>query len=43
MEATGISKPTIIKLFRQLSEPGVLTKIQNGKYRFDPGKLPFPS
>jgi len=43
MEATGISKPTIVKLFRQLSELGVLTKIQNGKYRFDETRLPFPT
>jgi len=42
MEATGISKPTIVKLFRQLSDLGVLTKIQNGRYRFDETKLPFP-
>jgi CheY-like chemotaxis protein len=43
MEATGISKPTIVKLFRQLGEKGILTKIQNGKYRFDESKLPFPA
>jgi CheY-like chemotaxis protein len=42
MEQTGISKPTIVKLFRQLGELGVLTKVQNGKYRFDETKLPFP-
>ena len=42
MEETGISKPTIVKLFRQLSDQGILTKIQNGKYRFDETKLPFP-
>jgi len=35
MEQTGISKPTIIKLFKQLLEKGIFVKIQNGKYRFN--------
>jgi len=39
MEQTGISKPTIIKLFKQLLGKGILTKIQNGKYRFDARRL----
>jgi len=39
MEQTGISKPTIIKLFKQLLSKGILTKIQNGKYQFDERKL----
>ncbi len=39
MEATGISKPTIIKLFKQLIEKGIFTKVQNGKYRFNPAVL----
>lgn len=39
MEQTGISKPTIIKLFKQLISKGILTKIQNGKYQFDERKL----
>jgi len=39
MEATGISKPTIIKLFKQLMEKGIFSKVQNGKYRFDPAVL----
>ena len=42
MEKTGVSKPTIIKLFRQLSDREILVKIQNGKYRFDETKLPIP-
>lgn len=39
MEATGISKPTIVKLFKQLMEKGIFSKVQNGKYRFDPAAL----
>jgi len=39
MEATGISKPTIIKLFKQLIEKGIFSKVQNGRYRFDPAAL----
>ncbi|NKQ41510.1 MAG: response regulator transcription factor [Sulfurovum sp.] len=39
MEQTGISKPTIIKLFKQLLNKGILTKIQNGKYMFDEIRL----
>jgi len=39
MEQTGISKPTIIKLFKQLISKGILTKIQNGKYQFDERRL----
>ncbi len=39
MEATGISKPTIIKLFKQLMEKGIFSKVQNGRYRFNPAAL----
>ncbi|NLY03954.1 MAG: response regulator [Campylobacter sp.] len=39
MESVDISKPTIIKLFKQLIDLGVLTKIQNSKYKFNPGTL----
>jgi len=42
MEQTGISKPTIIKLFKQLLSKGILVKVQNGKYRFDARKLDIP-
>jgi predicted transcriptional regulator of viral defense system len=42
MERVDISKPTIIKLFKSLSDQGILTKIQNGKYLFDETKLPIP-
>jgi len=35
VEATGISKPTIIKLFKQLIEKGIFSKVQNGKYKFN--------
>jgi DNA-binding NtrC family response regulator len=42
MERVDVSKPTVIKLFKQLSDFGILTKIQNGKYRFDETKLPTP-
>ncbi len=43
MERVDVSKPTVIKLFRQLSELGILTKIQNKKYYFDESKLPNPN
>ena len=43
MERVDVSKPTVIKLFRQLSELGILTKIQNRKYYFDESKLPNPN
>jgi YesN/AraC family two-component response regulator len=42
MERVDVSKPTVIKLFKQLSDLGILTKIQNGKYRFDESRLPSP-
>jgi response regulator RpfG family c-di-GMP phosphodiesterase len=42
MERVDVSKPTIIKLFKQLSDLEILTKIQNAKYRFDNTKLPTP-
>jgi DNA-binding NtrC family response regulator len=42
MEKTGVSKPTIVKLFRQLSDQEILVKIQNGKYQFNETKLPIP-
>ena len=42
MEQVGVSKPTVIKLFKQLGDQGILTKIQNKKYLFDETKLPLP-
>jgi response regulator RpfG family c-di-GMP phosphodiesterase len=42
MERVEVSKPTVIKLFKSLSDQGILTKIQNGKYLFDETKLPIP-
>jgi response regulator RpfG family c-di-GMP phosphodiesterase len=42
MEEVQVSKPTVIKLFKSLSDQGILTKIQNGKYHFDENKLPIP-
>lgn len=42
MERVNVSKPTVIKLFKSLSDQGILTKIQNGKYHFDATKLPIP-
>lgn len=42
MERVDVSKPTVIKLFKQLSDQEILVKIQNGKYRFDESKLPMP-
>jgi DNA-binding NtrC family response regulator len=42
MDRIDVSKPTIIKLFRQLSDKGILIKIQNKKYRFYESRLPIP-
>lgn len=42
MEQVDVSKPTVIKLFKQLGDQGILTKIQNKKYLFDEAKLPLP-
>lgn len=42
MEQVDVSKPTVIKLFKQLGDQGILTKIQNKKYYFDETKLPLP-
>ena len=42
MEQVDVSKPTVIKLFKQLGDQGILTKIQNKKYAFDETKLPLP-
>lgn len=42
MDKVDVSKPTVIKLFKQLGDLGVLNKIQNAKYRFDESKLPNP-
>jgi DNA-binding NtrC family response regulator len=42
MGRVEVSKPTVIKLFKSLSDQGILTKIQNGKYYFDETKLPIP-
>ena len=42
MEVVKVSKPTVIKLFKSLSDQSILIKIQNGKYKFDETKLPIP-
>lgn len=42
MEQVDVSKPTVIKLFKQLGDQGILTKMQNKKYLFDETKLPLP-
>jgi len=42
MEQVDVSKPTVIKLFKQLGDEGILTKLQNKKYLFDESKLPKP-
>ena len=42
MEQVDVSKPTVIKLFKQLGDQGILTKIQNKKYLFDETQLPSP-
>ena len=42
MERVKVSKPTIIKLFKSLIDQGILTKIQNAKYRFNESRLPIP-
>jgi len=43
MNHVDVSKPTVIKFFRQLSQKGILTKIQNKKYFFNENNLPNPS
>ncbi|MCK9257210.1 MAG: response regulator [Sulfurospirillaceae bacterium] len=35
MERVDVSKPTVIKLFKQLLDLGIFSKIQNGKYCFN--------
>ncbi|MBE0492357.1 MAG: response regulator [Sulfurospirillum sp.] len=42
MDQVTISKPTVIKLFKQLGDLEILVKIQNGKYKFNESKLPIP-
>jgi response regulator RpfG family c-di-GMP phosphodiesterase len=42
MNMIDVSKPTVIKLFKQLSDKGILTKIQNKKYFFNENRLPDP-
>lgn len=42
MDRVDVSKPTVIKLFKQLSDLEILIKIQNAKYQFDETKLPLP-
>ena len=42
MEQVDVSKPTVIKLFKQLSDQGILLKLQNKKYLFNETKLPIP-
>lgn len=35
MDEINISKPTLIKLFKELAEKNILTKVQHKTYRFD--------
>ncbi|MDD3324847.1 MAG: response regulator [Sulfurospirillaceae bacterium] len=42
MARIDISKPTVIKVFKQLIDLEILTKIQNGKYLFNENRLPSP-
>lgn len=42
MEKVDVSKPTVIKLFKQLGDQEILVKIQNGKYRFNETNLQIP-
>lgn len=42
MERIDISKPTLIKLFKQLSDLDILVKIQNKKYKFNESNLSLP-
>ena len=35
MENFSISKPTLIKLFKDLAEKNILVKVQHKTYRFD--------
>lgn len=39
MEIINISKPTLIKLFKELASKGILSKIQHKTYRFDEQSL----
>lgn len=39
MEIINISKPTLIKLFKELAQKGILTKVQHKTYRFDEQSL----
>ena len=39
MDNIDVSKPTIIKLFKQLGDLEVLVKLQNAKYQLNPSKL----
>ena len=42
MNRVNVSKPTVIKLFKQLNDLEILVKIQNAKYQFNSTKLPIP-
>mgnify|MGYP003502683030 FL=1 len=35
MESFSISKPTLIKLFKELAEKNILIKVQHKTYRFN--------
>lgn len=39
MENIGVSKPTVVNMFKQLIEAGVLEKIKNKVYRFQNTKF----
>lgn len=39
MENIEISKPTIIKIFKQLIDSGIITKVQNSKYKLNHNAL----
>lgn len=39
MEEISISKPTLIKLFKELAEKNILVKVQHKTYRFNESAL----
>ena len=39
METINISKPTLIKLFKELQDKGILKKMPKRKYKIDVKKL----
>ena len=39
MDAVGVSKPTVVHMFKQLINAGILEKMKNKMYKFTNGKL----